>query len=364
MGCGQPTTVATLAELLGGTIVGDPTVTIRGVNALDDAGAAELAIIGDAAHAGRWARSGGAAAVVASGLEVRDDRTPARPLVVVDDADLAMARVLEHFAPPRRSTEPGVHELAAVDPSATVADDARIDVFASVGAGAVIEAGAVLGPGTRVGPEAVVGPGAVLHENAVLGARCRLGARTVLYAGAVVGADGFGFRPDRAAGRLVRMPHIGTVVLGDDVEVGAGTCIDRGKFGATTVGDGTKIDNLVQIGHNGRIGRHVVIAGCSGIAGSVTVGDWTQIGGMVAIREHVRIGSGVRIGATSGVMDDIPDGATVLGCPAQDHRAALREVAALRKLPRLLSRLERDSRSAHASSTPLGGERPSTERSS
>jgi UDP-3-O-[3-hydroxymyristoyl] glucosamine N-acyltransferase len=163
--------------------------------------------------------------------------------------------------------------------------------------------------------------------------RCRLGRRLLLHPNVTIGADGFGYEPAPDGSGLVKVPHIGTVIIEDDVEIGAGSCVDRAKFGATVIGAGTKIDNLVQIAHNCRIGRNCVIAALSGLSGSVTVGDGARIAGAVGIVDHVSIGSGATIGAGAGVMKDVPPGETQLGGPAVEIRQALRQMAAIRKLP-------------------------------
>jgi len=169
----------------------------------------------------------------------------------------------------------------------------------------------------------VIGRGVILHQNVS------------------IGADGFGYRPDPTGRGLLKVPHIGNVILEDGVEIGSNSCVDRAKFGSTIVGAGTKIDNICQIAHNCRIGRCCVIAGCAGISGSVTIGDGVQMGGMVGIIDHINIGSGARLGAMCFVMRDIPAGQSVLGYPADDGQTVLRQWASVRKLPGLLRPLSR-----------------------
>ncbi|MCK4821889.1 UDP-3-O-(3-hydroxymyristoyl)glucosamine N-acyltransferase, partial [bacterium] len=169
----------------------------------------------------------------------------------------------------------------------------------------------------------------------VLRERCQIGNKCIIHPNVTIGADGFGYRPADDGKSLVKIPQIGTVIVGDDVEIGAGSCIDRGKFSATSIGNGTKIDNLVQIGHNCRIGRSCVIAGMTGVSGSVTIGDGVIIGGGVGIKDHVTIGNGARIGGKSGVISDVAPGQTVIGFPAGEYKKTLRQWAALKKLPDL-----------------------------
>lgn len=332
---GAPQSIASLASLLGGRVEGDGDVLVTGINAIDVAGPDQITFALDQSRARRFASSDAAAAVVTADIHVEDSRR--RPLIRVEDAELASAKLLELFQPPTFQPQAGVHRSAVVDSTATVAEDACIGPHVSIGPHTTIGSGAVIHSGVRIASEVVIDEGGVIHANCVIGARCRIGRRVILQAGVVIGADGFGYRPDPEGRGLIKMPHIGNVVIEDDVEIGANTCIDRGKFGSTVIGAGTKIDNLVQIGHNCRIGRSTVIAGCCAIAGSVVIGDGCQIGGQSAIHEHVQIGNGVRLGGRSGVIArSVPDGATLLGYPAEESGKTLRQWAALRKLPGLL----------------------------
>ena len=187
----------------------------------------------------------------------------------------------------------------------------------------------------------VIGDDSVLHANTVVRARCRIGHNVILHQNVSIGADGFSFQPAADGSGHLKVPQIGTVVIEDHVEVGANTSIDRGKFGATVIGAGTKIDNLVQIGHNCHIGRGCVIVALTGIGGSVVVGDGVRLAGAVAIADHIRVGKGATVAGNSGVIRDVPDGQTHLGYPADDATATLRQWAAIRKLPKSLTLLAR-----------------------
>jgi UDP-3-O-[3-hydroxymyristoyl] glucosamine N-acyltransferase len=177
-----------------------------------------------------------------------------------------------------------------------------------------------------------------MHPRSLLLDRCVAGDRVILHPGAVVGSDGFGFAP--VGGRITRIPQIGNVVLGDDVEIGANACIDRAQTGSTTIGNNTKVDNLVQIGHNCRIGANCAFAAQTGLAGSTIIGDYVEVGGQSAFAGHLRVGSRVRIAGHSGVWNDIPDGVTISGDPARDHRDELRHKVRLRDLDKLFERVE------------------------
>lgn len=353
-----PSSAAEVAALVGGRLEGPGETPVRGINTLDAACDGDVTFAADEAHARRIEESKARVIVISEGLRtdlaVPDGGTVSgaagRSLVRVRDAEFAIIALLESFAPAPIGPGPGVHPSAVVAEDAVIGAGARIGAFASVGARARLGAGVTLHDGARVMAGCEIGDGCVIHANAVVRERCRIGRRVVLHASAVIGSDGFGYRPSPDGRGLVRVPHVGIVRIEDDVEIGAGTCVDRAKFGETVIGAGTKIDNLCQIGHNVRFGRACVMAGLSGVAGSVTIGDGTRIGGQVGISDHVRVGRGVTLAATSAVMNDVPDGATWGGVPAQDVRMALREAAAIRRLPewsrRLRHLLEGDPRQA------------------
>ncbi|MDP7030035.1 MAG: UDP-3-O-(3-hydroxymyristoyl)glucosamine N-acyltransferase [Phycisphaerales bacterium] len=335
-------TAADIAGRLGGELVGQEAHCVTGFAGLADATASDLTFIAHAKWAERWASSQAMVALVTRGIDVPGHDPDARSLVVVDDAEVGMMLLLESVAADLRpAPEAGVHARAHVDDTATIGEGVHIGAAAVVAAGAVVGDGAVIDCGAVVGRGAVIGAGSRLYAGAVLGEGCTIGDRTALHCGAMVGSEGFGFRPDPETGLPRRVPHLGTVEIGDDVEIGASSCVDRGKFGPTTIGDGSKIDNLVQVAHNVRIGRGVVIAGQAGLAGSVRVGDGAVLGAQVGVAEHVEIGARSRIAATSGVMRDIPADEDWAGTPARPARQTLREVAALRKLPELVASIKR-----------------------
>lgn len=331
--------VQRIAEAVGGSVRGPGDLMLTGVGGIDRAAAGQLTFITEPAYAERWATSQASAALLQRGVDLEPG--DGRALIDVTNAELAMARALALFAPPLPLPEAGVHATAVVDRTAKLGDGVRIGPLCIVGAGAVLGEGVVLHGQVTVLAEAAIGDGTVLWPGAVVRERCRLGRRCMLHANVSIGADGFGYRPDPASGEWIKVPQIGIVDIGDDVELGASTCVDRAKFDATVIGAGTKIDNLVQIGHNCRIGRRVIIAGSCGIAGSVTIGDGTLLGGMVAIRDHITIGERVVLSGCSQVIDDVPAGETWAGSPAQPVRQAVRQHAALRKLPDLVKQMRR-----------------------
>jgi UDP-3-O-[3-hydroxymyristoyl] glucosamine N-acyltransferase len=330
--------IQAIAQQLSGTIVGEATLVITGIEQIEIAEPGQLTFVGGKKYVPLWETSRASAALVSEGLVVEPGQ--GRALIRVRNADLAMAEVLALFEPPAPVAATGIHPTATVEATATLGAGVTIGAGCFVGAGVQIGAGTKLYPHvtildeTRIGAQCILWPGVVIRDRCVVGNGC------ILHPNVSIGADGFGYRPAADGRSLVKIPQIGTVTLGDAVEIGANSCVDRGKFSATTIGAGTKIDNLVQIGHNCRIGRSCVIAACTGVAGSVTMGDGVMVGGCVALRDHITIGAGARIGGGAGVMADVAAGKTVLGAPADDYLQAMRQFAALKKLPDLIKHLK------------------------
>jgi UDP-3-O-[3-hydroxymyristoyl] glucosamine N-acyltransferase len=259
------------------------------------------------------------------------------PCLVAKSPYTAFARIAALFEP-AAVPAPGIHPLAVVDPSAEVDPGAQVGPFCSIGARSRIAAGAVLGPGCVVGEDCVVGPGSVLVARVTLVARVRLGARVRLHPGAVLGADGFGLAMD--GGHWIKVPQLGGVVVGDDCEVGANTCIDRGAIEDTVLGDDVRLDNLIQVGHNVRIGDHTAVAGCTAIAGSARIGRYCLVGGAVGITGHLEVCDRVTITAMSLVTQSITaPGEYSSGMPVQESRLWRRNGARFRQLDQLARRM-------------------------
>lgn len=317
------TTSAALADLLHGRLEGPGDLSLTSIGTIDEAGPEALTFITSSKWAQRWAASNALVALVTEGIDVPGHDDATRALVIVKDAEISMLTVLEaassHFRPPH---EPGVRS------------GAHVHADASLGERVFVDHAAVIGSGVKVGDDVQVHAGVVIADG------CVIGARSVLQPNCTIGGEGFGYRTDASTGLLRRVPHLGNVVIGADVEVGSGSCIDRAKFGSTIIGDGTKLDNQVQIAHNCVLGTGIVIAAQAGVAGSVEIGDGAMIGAQVGIAQHVRVGKGAQVAASSGVMRDVPDGTVVGGTPAVPLRDKLREVAALRKLPELVAALK------------------------
>ncbi|HEY6065795.1 MAG TPA: UDP-3-O-(3-hydroxymyristoyl)glucosamine N-acyltransferase [Thermoanaerobaculia bacterium] len=325
-------TLGELAAAVGGRVFGDPALSLSGVRALDDAGPEDLSwVAGERRAAG--ARKSRAGAVLAPTPEA----AAGKPAVVVESPALALALWLEMRSPARRPP-------AGIARGARVHRTARIGKGASIAAGATVGAGARIGDRTRIAEGAFVGEGAqvgadcVLHANAVVGDRCVVGSRCTLHPGVVIGSDGFGYVWDGRAHR--KIPQVGIVRLGDDVEIGANSAIDRATLGETVVGRGTKIDNLVQIGHNVAVGEDVILCGQVGIAGSARVEDRATLAGQVGVNDHVTVGRGAIATGQAGVTGSVAPGEIVSGMPAAPHREFLRRAAWIARLSEMARRLE------------------------
>jgi UDP-3-O-[3-hydroxymyristoyl] glucosamine N-acyltransferase len=326
-------TLAELAALVGGQLVGDGRLPIIGAATLQDAGPGEITLVDQSDKRRLLATSRAAAAVVP-----RDCAEPGLPAIRVEDVHAAFAAIVRHFSPPRESTRQGVSPLAAVDPTATIGKDVDIHPFASIGPGATVGDGSTIHSGVHVMAGSQIGAGTTIFPNAVLYENTIVGPRCVIHANAVLGAWGFGYTT--AAGRHVLSAQLGNVVLGADVEIGAGTTIDRGTYGPTVIGEGTKIDDLVMVAHNCRIGRHNMLCSQVGVAGSTTTGDYVVMAGQVGVRDHVHIGHRAVLGAMAGITNDVPDDARMIGIPATPEREQKIKQAAWSKLPEMRRQLK------------------------
>lgn len=303
---------------------------VRGIGALATATADELTFLTHERYLGKLSETQALCCIVPEKLKI--ESTPCA-LLPLKDVDLAVAKVLTLYAPPvPRPAD--VHPTAVVDPSAKLGDGCVIGPYVVVGAGCQIGANVALYGGVQVMDDVSIGDDSTLYPNVVVRERITIGARVVIHAGSVIGTDGFGYRWDGE--KHAKVPQIGTVIIDDDVELGSCVCVDRGKFAATVIGKGAKIDNLVQVAHNVQIGEHCLLAGQAGIAGSAKIGDLVVLGGQSAVKDHVTLGDGVMLAACSAIMEDVPAKAIMSGAPAMPHRQSLREHAAMRRLPELV----------------------------
>lgn len=338
-------TVAHIAERVQGQILGDSRVELVGLAPADVARPGDLTFAENETYLAAAERSQATAILVPTA-------TPdsAKILIRVANPRVAFAHVAALFYPPE-PVPAGIHPSAVVSPSAVVDPTAHVGPYCQVGAGVRVGARSVLMGGNHVGRDVRIGDDVCLHENVVIYRGAEVGDRVVIHAGTVIGSDGYGYVFDE--GRHRKIPQLGKVIVHADVEIGANVAIDRGALGATIIGEGTKIDNLVHIAHNVVIGRHCLIMGQVGFAGSTRLGDYSVVASQSGISGHLNIGREAVIGAKSGVMRDIPDGGRVLGIPASPDRQAKRQMIAVQQLPELLRRVrELESQVRELSSHP------------
>ena len=316
-------------QILKGSIIGNDSLIINSPEQLELATGDQISFIGHKKYEKFWSASNAGAAIVNNDISIEPGE--GRAFIKVDNADLAMSQVLEMFAPPAPEFDEAVHPSAIIHKTATIGSGTRVGANCYVGPKVTLGSNVTLYPNVTVLDESTIGDNSILWPGAVVRERCQIGSDCILHPNSTIGADGFGFRPDPKGG-LVKIPQIGTVILGNGVEIGANSSVDRGKFSATALGDGCKIDNLVQIGHNSRLGRFCIMAGNSGLAGSVTLGDGVMVGGSASIKDHLTIGDGAIVGAGSGVAADVAAGTVVLGYPAVEARSALKQWAVLKRL--------------------------------
>lgn len=325
-----------LAARVGGELfIKEPSSPITGAAPWFDAQEGDITLLDDTKNIDKLEGSRASAVVVPSRIE-----TLAKHQIVVAKPHEAFAVLCRLFRPAYEvPSHQGIHPSACVSPTAVIAPDCRIDALAAidsdcvVGSGTHIHRGVVVMPSCRIGQDCQLFPGVVLYPGTVIG------DRVTLHAGVVLGAHGFGYKMSEGKHQLAA--QLGWVELGDDVEIGAHTCVDRGTYGATRIGDGTKVDNLVQIGHNCRIGKHNLICSQVGIAGSTSTGDYVVLAGQVGLRDHIHIGDKTMVGAQAGVANDIEPNQIVLGSPAIPRFEQAQQFAAISKLPEMRKQLRR-----------------------
>ena len=316
-----------LAERLGCRLEGDGGLEVAAVRSLEEAGPHDLSFIARPAYLARLQGSAAGAVILGEGWPPVD-----RPALRTGNPYLALARALTIFHP-APTPAPGIHPTAVVAPDARVAPDACVGPLCVLGPGTAVGAGTILEAQVAVGARVRIGQGCRIFPNVTLRDEVVLGDRVIIHSGTVIGADGFGYGRD--GHRYVKIPQVGRVVIEDDVEIGANVCIDRATLDETRIGQGSKIDNLVQIGHNVRIGADTVIVAQVGISGSAHIGSRVTLAGQVGVVDHVEIGDDVIVGAQAGVTKDLPAGSVVLGSPAIPHTEFKRQLAATGGLPKM-----------------------------
>lgn len=322
-------TISEINSILGGVILGDFKGYITGPENIENANEHQISFIGSKKYEKLWQNSKASVAVVNNSVSVEpgDDRA----FIKVENADLAMSLVLGLFADSMPVINANVHPSATVDSTAILGENVCVSAGCYIGPRVVIGNDTKIYPNVTVLDDSKIGSNTVLWSGVVVRERSQIGSNCIIHPNATIGADGFGFRPCSEKG-LAKIPHIGNVIIEDWVEIGANSCVDRGKFSSTVVGYGSKIDNLVQIGHNSILGKFCIMAGNSGLAGSVKLGDGVMIGGSASIKDHTTIGDRAVIGAGSGVTGDVPAGKTMLGYPALEAKDTLKQWAFVKQL--------------------------------
>ena len=325
-------TVTNLAEQLKGEVIGDGTTIIIGVAPADQAQVGFLTFAEKASYLEAAEKSAASAIIVPMGFE-----SASKTLIRVKDPRVAMAKVLPMFFP--EETYPaGIHPTAVVDPSAFIHLSAHIGPHCVIGPEVTIGERSALIGGNHIGRGSQIGQDVRLHPNVVIYSRTQIGNRVCIHSGTTIGSDGYGYVFDQGHHR--KMPQVGNVILHDDVEIGSNSSIDRGALGATIIGQGTKIDNLVHVAHNVVMGRHCLVMGQVGFAGSTHLSDYVVVASQSGIAGHLKLGPQATVGAKSGVMRDIPAGETVLGYPAAPDKQAKRQWIATAQLPEVIKRLK------------------------
>jgi UDP-3-O-[3-hydroxymyristoyl] glucosamine N-acyltransferase len=330
-------TVQELAALVGGQFASsaDPAAKITGAAAIAEAAAGDITFFGNAKYLAALKACRATAALVPE-----DFAEPIPPVAIrVANPSLAFAQVLEKLTPPAVVFAPGIHPRAVVADGAEIGEGASIQACAVVEPGAKIGARSVIGAGSYIGHDARVGLDCQIAARVTVGTRCVVGDRVIIHSGVVIGSDGFGF--EFTDGRHAKIPQIGIVQIDNDVEIGANTTIDRARFGRTWIGEGTKIDNLVQIAHNVVIGRHCIVCALAGISGSTRLGNYVVLGGQVGTVGHIEIGDGTQIAAKSGVSKNVPPGQVFWGSPAMPIREAKEQMARVGRLEKLFERVRK-----------------------
>lgn len=323
-------TIEQINEHLNGKLTGDGTLDIAAPEQLEKAENNHITFIGNRKFMKLWENSKACAAVVPEHMEFEPGE--GRAFIKVKNVDLSMAKILEMYTPDPPVFETDVHPTAVVHQSVTMGGGCKIGAGCYIGKDVVLGDGVVLYPNVTIFDASHIGNQTVIWSGTVIRERSEIGENCIFHTNVSIGADGFGFRPSEDGRGLVKIPQIGNVVIGNDVEIGANSTVDRGKFSSTIIGDGCKIDNLVQIAHNCVLGRSCIMAGSSGLAGSVTLGDGVIIGGSASIKDHLTIHSGAKVGGGSGVMSDVAAGESVLGYPATESREMIKQWIALRNL--------------------------------
>jgi len=328
----EPRKLSEIARMLGGELTSSADPVISGASGIENASPGDLTFVSKKKLLPQLENSKATAALIAPGMET------SLPAIQLANPYEGFADFLKLFiAQVDRVFPPGIHPSAVIDPTADVSLAESIGPYCVIGAGSVVGRGSRLESHVTVGPDVRIGEDCLIYAQVAIRECCLVGNRVILHSGVSIGTDGFGFLPGKQG--LKKIPQVGIAVVEDDVEIGSNSCVDRATTGRTVIGQGTKLDNLVQVAHNVQLGSHCVLSGQSGVAGSTTIGNAVAVGGNVSVGDHLTVGDGAKLAGKSGVIRDVPAGATQFGYPAIDFNESFRLFGALRKLPELIRRV-------------------------
>ncbi|MBO8126127.1 MAG: UDP-3-O-(3-hydroxymyristoyl)glucosamine N-acyltransferase [Firmicutes bacterium] len=329
----EPVTLSELATLVNGEVIGDPHILISGIGTIYEARPGQLVMAEDERKLKQALELKPTALLLP--FELADKGAEVKGVIKVQNPRLAFARLLAYFAP-QYSLPQGIHPEATVSPKAKLGKNVRVHARAVIEEGAQIGDGTWIWPGVYIGPDAVIGSDCLIYPNVVIRERVTIGDRVIIQPGAVIGSDGFGFVT--VDGVHHKVPQIGTVEIGNDVEIGANTCIDRATVGKTVIGTGTKLDNLVQIGHNAEIGPYNLMAGMAGVAGSSRTGEYVTLAGKAGLAGHLTVAPKTVVAGGAIVASDVTEPGFLSGIPARPHREEMRAKATMRRVPELIKK--------------------------
>ena len=319
-----------ISKLVGGELLGDADIEVHGVAGIKEAREGEITFVANPRYLSEIDRTQASAIIIGKGVQYNG-----KPIIQVDDPYWAFVKIVEAFSTKSLRRGKGVHPTAIIGENVEVGKDAWIQAYAFIGNNVQIGDGTVISPFVYVGDDTKIGAQTFIYPMVAIREEIRIGERVIIHSGTVIGSDGFGYR--MVDGKHRKIPHIGIVIIEDDVEIGANCCVDRAKFGRTVVGRGTKVDNLVQIAHNVQIGKHCILVAQTGIAGSSELGDYVVMSAHSGIGDHVQIGNGVMLGPQAGITSNskVESGAKLMGMPHRPFRTFYRELSLIQKLPQM-----------------------------
>ena len=325
-------TVAQIAEFLGGELVGDGSVLIRGVSGIKEAGQGEIAFLANPKYFSLLKTTTASALITSPQVK----KAP-RPIIRTENPSVAFARVVSLFFPAQNRRPEGIHPQAVIAKDATIGKNVAIQAYCVIEPEAQIADNTVIYAGSYIGPQAKIGKNCLIYPHVSIREKVIIGNGVIIHNGAVIGSDGFGF--SKVQGMHHKIPQIGTVVIEDNVEIGANVTIDRARFDKTVIGRGTKIDNLVQIAHNVVVGENSIIVAQAGVSGSTVIGKNVILAGQAGLVGHIKVGDNAVVAAQAGVTKSVPEGSCVSGYPAKPHQSAKRINACIQKLPKLFKKI-------------------------